>query len=625
MKSMKKTPLVSFCLLLCYLMLGFNVMAQKTKIELKKIEPMNWWVDMVKPDLQLLVYGPNISACDVRINHAGISLKQVVKVENPNYLFLDLHIAPGTPAGVFDIGFVKDKKTMANYRYELKARKAESMSRQGFNASDAIYLIMPDRFANGNVSNDNMPGMLENCDRTAPYGRHGGDLAGIAAHIGFIEELGMTAIWLNPVQENNMPASSYHGYAITDYYQVDARFGSNDDFKQLVDQCHNKGIKIIMDMVFNHCGTHHWWMNDLPMADWINQWSDFTRSNYRLSTISDPYVSKKDYALAARGWFDNTMADLNLKNPLMLNYLIQNSIWWIEFAGLDGIRQDTYPYPDKQGMATWAHRISTEYPDFNIVGESWISQASKLCYWQKDFPNRDGFNSYLPSLMDFPLQDAISKAFNEKAGWDTGLMRLYDVLADDHLYPNPLNMVTFGENHDVGRLLHLLKGNTQSLKMAMSFLATTRGIPQLYYGTELLMDGNGFDGHANIRLDMPGGWPGDAVNAFTKEGRSVAQNDMVNHISKLFNYRKGSKALQYGKLLHFVPQDDIYVYFRYLGTQAVMVILNNNDTAKTVEGSHFEEFLCNYAGGLDVLTGEKLSGFDAISVGAKSSRVIELK
>ena len=622
---MKKTLLFSLWIVLCQLLLIPSMMAKNSNIALKRVEPLNWWVDMANPNLQLLVYGNNISTADVRINYQGVALKEIIKVENPNYLFVNLHIAPGTKPGSFDIEFVKDKKKVATYPYELKARESNSRLRQGFNASDAIYLVMPDRFANGNPANDDMPAMVEKCDRKAPYGRHGGDLAGIAAHLDFIGDLGMTAIWINPVQENNMPASSYHGYAITDYYLVDARFGTNNDFKQLVDQSHSKGIKIIMDMVFNHCGTRHWWMSDLPMADWINQWTDFTRSNYRLSTISDPYVSKRDYDLAARGWFDNTMADLNLRNPLMLNYLVQNSIWWIEFAGLDGIRQDTYPYPDKQGMAHWARRIAEEYPNFNIVGEAWIAQASKLCYWQKDFPNRDGFNSYLPSLMDFPIQDAIVKAFNEKAGWDSGLMRLYDVLADDHLYPNPLNMVTFGENHDVGRLLHLLKGNVQSLKMAMTFLATTRGIPQLYYGTELLMDGNGFDGHANIRLDMPGGWEGDQINGFTHQGRSSVQNDMVHHISKIFNYRKGSKVLQYGNLLHFVPQDDIYVYFRYLGSQAVMVIMNNNDEVKTVSGSDFDEFLQNYKSGIDVMTGESITALDVFSLPAKSSKVIELK
>lgn len=623
-KKMKnRVKLIVAFVLLVTIQTGLTAQGKKT--DLKRVEPMNWWVGMKSPNLQLLVYGNNIAGTEVKINYEGVELKQVIKVENPNYLFLDLHIAQDAKAGRFAIDFIKEKKRVAQYDYELKQRHEGSDTRVGFNASDAIYLVMPDRFANGNPDNDNMPGMIEKADRNAPYGRHGGDLQGIANHLDYVEQLGMTAIWLNPIQENNMPQSSYHGYAITDYYQVDSRFGSNDEFKRLTDQCHSRGIKMIMDMVFNHCGTSHWWMNDLPMNDWINQWPEFTRSNYRLSTVADPYVSQSDLDLSTKGWFDSSMADLNLKNPLLLNYLIQNSIWWIEFAGLDGIRQDTYPYPDKHGMAQWAKRVLEEYPNFNIVGEAWISQASKLCYWQKDFPNRDGFNSHLPSLMDFPMQEAIVKALNEKPSWDTGLMRLYDVLADDHLYPAPLNMVTFGENHDVGRLLYMLKGNLGSLKMAMAFMATTRGIPQLYYGTELLMDGNGFDGHSNIRLMIPGGQTGDKSNEFTQLGRTAEQNDMVNYISKLFNYRKNNKVLQYGDLLHFVPQDDVYVYFRHLDGKTVMVVMNNNDQSIKVENTRYQEFMKNYTSGSDVVTGEEIKNINEIDVAKKSTRVIELK
>jgi len=609
----------------CLFIVNAGAFAQKQKNAPLRVEPGNWWVGMASPSLQLLVHGSNIASSDVKIDYPGVTLRQTIKVESPNYLFLDLVIGEDAKPGVFPIDFVVNKKVVATYRYELLSRVEKSSQRKGFDASDAIYLIMPDRFANGDPSNDNMPGMLEKADRNEPYGRHGGDLKGIENHLDYIESLGMTAVWINPVQENNMPQSSYHGYAITDYYKIDSRFGTNDDFKNLVDRCHGKGIKVIMDMVFNHCGTNHWWMKDLPMNDWINQWGEFTRSNYRLSTISDPYVSSKDLDLATKGWFDNSMADLNLKNELMLNYLIQNSIWWIEFSGLDGIRQDTYPYPDKDGMAKWAQRIALEYPHFNIVGEAWIGQASKLCYWQKDFPNKDGFNSYLPSLMDFPVQEAIGKAFNEKAGWDTGLMRLYDVLADDHLYPEPFNMVIFGENHDVGRLLHLLNGNVESMKMAITFLATTRGIPQLYYGSEILMDGNGFDGHANIRLTMPGGWAGDKVNVFDQAGRTTLQNDMVNHTAKLFSYRKANPVLHYGKLLHFIPQDDVYVYFRYDDSKAVMVILNNNDSEKVVDGEHYGEFLSRYVSGTDILTQKDVGSLKSIAVKAKSSMVIELR
>lgn len=621
---MKQRQLWMALVWMAHLWMNPNAFAQKNKIELTRVEPMNWWTQMTHPELQLLVQGKGISATEVKLTYPGVTLQQVIRVENPNYLFLNLFVAPQTQPGSFAIEFVKDKKTVVSYTYSLRERAPGSRNRVGFNPSDAVYLLMPDRFANGDPQNDDMPGMLEKADRNAPYGRHGGDLKGIANHLDFIASLGMTAIWLNPVQENNMPASSYHGYAITDYYHIDARFGSNQEFKNFVTLCNQKGIKVIMDMVFNHCGTSHWWMNDLPSADWLNQWKEFTRSNYRLSTISDPHAAQSDYALAAEGWFDTSMADLNLRNPLMLNYLIQNSIWWIEYAGLGGIRQDTYPYPDKEGMAIWAKRVMEEYPNFNIVGEAWISHASKLCYWAKDFPNKDGFNSYLPSLMDFPLQEAIARAFNEQEGWDTGLTRLYDVLADDHLYPDPLSMMTFAENHDVGRILHQLHGNTNSLKMAMTFLATTRGIPHLYYGTEILMDGNGFDGHSLIRLDMPGGWAGDEKNVFTGAGISPEQKAMVDHISKIFQYRKQNKVLQYGTLRHFIPQNNVYVYFRQLEGKTIMVILNNNQTAQTLSGVRYNEVLKNYVKGKEVLTGKELPQLQTIEVPATSALVIEL-
>ncbi|TAJ13127.1 alpha-amlyase [Marinilabiliaceae bacterium JC017] len=597
----------------------------KNKTTLKKIEPMNWWIGMTNPNLQLMAYGSNIAKTDVKVLSSHIRLKQTIKVENPNYLFLDLVISDNAKPGIVPIQFMAGKKVIANCNFELKTRADNSKQREGFSSKDAIYLIMPDRFANGNPANDDRPGMLEKANRQAPYGRHGGDLKGISNHLDFIKAMGFTAIWLNPVQENNQPAASYHGYAITDYYHVDARLGTNNEFKQLVDQCQAKGIKMIMDMVFNHCGDHHWWMNDLPSHDWLNQFEEFTRSNYRLSTVSDPYASKEDLKKTIEGWFDNSMPDLNLQNPLLLNYLIQNSIWWIEHAGLQGIRMDTYPYPDKDGMATWAQRILTEYPNFNIVGESWISQASKLCYWQKDYPNKDGYNSHLPSLMDFPLMEALKEAFNEADAWDKGLNRLYDVLADDHLYPDPMNLVVFPENHDIGRLYFFLGNDLRKFKMAMAFIATIRGIPQLYYGSELLMDGNGFEGHANIREDFPGGWPADKINAFTPGGRTNDQNEAIDYITKLLTYRKESEVLHQGKLLHFIPEEEVYVYFRYLEDKAVMVILNNADASdKKIITIRFAEILQEYNHGKDIMTGKTIDDLSTIISPAKSATIIEL-
>lgn len=592
---------------------------------IRHLEPSNWWVGMQCPGLQLMVHGRDIGKTEVSISYHGVEVRSVERVENPNYLFVNLRLADTVEPGSFDIVFSYNKRVVTRARYELKPRAQGSAQRAGFGPDDAIYLIMPDRFANGNTANDTLPTMLEGVHRDAPYGRHGGDLAGVEQHLDYIRQLGMTAIWLNPVQENNMPQSSYHGYAITDYYAVDARLGTLDEYKRLVDQCHAKGLKMIMDMVFNHCGTNHWWMKDLPMTDWLNSLDTYGRSSFRLSTVADPHVSKFDFYKTTRGWFDTSMADMNMANPYVQNYLIQNSIWWIETVGLDGIRQDTYPYPDKHGMARWQARLAQEYPNFNTVGEVWISQASKLCYWQKDFPASDGFNSNLPSLMDFPLQDAISRAFTEESGWSTGIMRLYDALADDYLYPNPDNMVVFGENHDVGRLLNLVGGKVENLKLATAFLATVRGIPQLYTGTEVLMAGNGFDGHCFIREDFAGGWPGDAADAFTAAGRTPEQNDMFDFTARLFNFRLHSEALRRGRLIHFLPVNDVYVYFRIAPEQTVMVILNNGTSRQTLNTADYAEVLAGFTSGTDVVSGHAIDSLSYLGIDGKTAMVIDLK
>jgi glycosidase len=591
-----------------------------------KAEPPFWWIGMHDSNLQLMLYGQSIAHTDVSINYDGITLKSITKAENNNYLFLDLHINKNTKAGSIPIVLSKVNKIIGSYYYDLYEREENSAQRKGFDSGDAIYLLMPDRFANGNPNHSDIPGMLEKTNRKNPYGRHGGDLKGILEHVNYIKEMGFTAIWLNPVMENNQPHSSYHGYAITNFYQIDARLGTNEEFNTLIKKCHSQGVKMIMDMVFNHCGSNHWWMNDLPMNDWINQWDKYTQSTYRLSTISDPYVSKSDFDLTTKGWFASSMPDLNLQNEYVLNYMIQNSIWWIEYAGLDGIRMDTFPYPDKHGMAQWIQRIMNEYPYFNIVGEVWITEVSKLCYWQKDFPNRDGYNSHLPCLMDFPMQDAIKRAFNEEESWSQGMARLYNTLANDHLYTNPMNMVIFPDNHDEGRIYHFMNMDTRKLKMALTYSATSRGIIQIYYGTELLMGGNGWEGHAYIRQDFPGGWPNDTYNAFTKQGRTKEQNQVFNHIKKLLNYRKRSGALKHGKTLHFIPEDGIYVYFRYTNTETVMVILNNNNKRnKNVDTSRFNEVIFQFSEGKNILTGRKIKDLSLIAVKAKSAMVIELK
>ncbi len=582
-----------------------------------RIEPMNWWTGMHNPTVQLMLHGENIGQAEVTLQNAnGVALEKVTRTENNNYLFLDLNISPDAKAGTFDIELKKGKK-VKRLTYTLLERADGSAERKGFDASDAIMLVMPDRFVNANKENDNIKGKLESADSSAPYGRHGGDLQGVMEHLDYFADLGMTALWLNPVQENDMKEASYHGYAITDYYAVDKRLGTLEDYKLLTQKCHEKGLKMIMDMVFNHCGTNYYWMKDLPTEDWINQWDSYTQSNYRLSTISDPNVSQYDQKLTTHGWFDTTMADMNLSNELVRNYLIQNSIWWIEMVGLDGIRQDTYPYSDKEAMREWNLRVREEYPNFNIVGETWIAQASKLCYWQKDYPNKDGFNSELPTIMDFALQSAIIQGLNEEPSWDGGLTRIYDVLADDHLYPNVNNLLIFGENHDLGRLRFLLGEDWQKVKLATVLVATLRGIPQLYIGSEIGITGNGFAGHCNIREDFP-------VDKFSAENRTSEENDLYNFTSKLFNYRKRAEALHFGRLVQFLPHNEVYVYFRISDNQTVMVAVNNNSERQTIDSNIYKEILQDYTAGTEVLTDKEIN-LQNIEINAHTALIIELE
>jgi len=591
--------------------------------EIIRIEPPNWWVGMKKPLLQLLVYGNDIAEFKVSVKHESVNLIKVNKVENPNYLFLDLLIDKSTRAGSFKINFKTNTRNVS-YDYKLNSKEDDTDKHNGFDQSDVIYLIMPDRFSNGNPLGNNVDGILEKADRKNGDGRHGGDLTGIRNHLDYIVDLGVTAIWLNPVLENNMPHVSYHGYAITDFYKVDPRHGSNQEYKQMVEECHKKGLKVIIDMVFNHSGSNHWFIKDLPAKDWIHQFSEFTRTNYRAPVVSDPYSSDRDANLLQNGWFDVTMPDLNQKNPFLANYLIQNSLWWIEFSGLDGIRMDTYPYPDKEMMAKWVKRVLEEYPKFNIVGESWLQKESMTAYWQKDFPAKDGYNSHLPSVTDFPINSAVIKALNEPDTWTGGLFELYYVLAQDFLYTDASMNVIFLDNHDVNRIYTSLKHNFNKFKMAMSFLFTTRGIPQMYYGTEILMDGNEGKGHGYIRQDFPGGWEGDKMNIFTKKNISQERLLAYEFTKKLLNWRKTNKVIHKGKLKHFIPENGTYVYFRYSDNEAVMVIINKSD-AQFFDTERYNEILKSYSYAKDIITDENINDLKLIWLEGYSARILELK
>lgn len=613
---------------LALLMTALGALAQDADI---RVEPANWWIGMKNPNVQLMLHGKDIAKLSPSIDTKGVSIVDVTRTNNPNYLFVTLKIGSKAKAGDATIILEADGQRQT-ISYPLNARREGSANRIGFSSDDAVFLLMPDRFANADPTNDDMPSMVEKANRNEPYGRHGGDLKGVINHLDYIQNLGMTALWMTPVMTNNMPQSSYHGYAITNYYEIDPRFGTLDDFKTLSAELHKRGMKHIMDMVFNHCGTNYWWMKDLPCKDWLNKWYDkdgneiFVRSNYRLSVLNDPHASKADLDLALKGWFDTSMADMNLTNPLVKNYLIQNSIWWIETADLDGIRQDTYPYSDVEAMADWCNAVKREYPYFNIVGECWISEAAKLAPWQKGYGKANGLkDSGLPTIMDFPLQEAICRAMAENEGWSDGANRLYDSFANDVVYPDPTNILIFGENHDTGRLLTQLKDDESALRLTTALLATARGIPQLYYGTEVLMKGNGFDGHANIRRDFPGGWQTDSLNFFN--AMPSKEKAMYDYTSRLFKFRQKSMAIRRGTMTQYVTEANVYVFFRYDSTtrQQVMTILNLANEDSDVNLNRFSQVSGNHLTGTDIVSGQNVDAQEKLTIKARTAMVIEMK
>lgn len=579
---------------------------------------------MKNPTVQLMVYGPSLSDLKPVVTYPGVSITRVTSVSSPNYLFIDLEITAGTLPGKFPISFLKDKKVVCKYDYELFPRNQGSAERKSFDASDVVYLIMPDRFSNGDPANDSAKTVFEKPNRTDPNGRHGGDIQGIINHLDYLKDLGITAIWNTPVQEDNMERYSYHTYAITDYYKIDPRYGTNDDYKRLGAELHKRGMKLIMDVVTNHCGLNYYWMKDLPSKDWVHQFPKFTRSNYQISTTYDPYASEYDKNLDFNGWFDTSMPDLNQDNQLLLTFLIQNTIWWIEYAGVDGIRIDTYPYNNPWKVAEWSNAIRTEYPHMNIVGECWVHSSQELAYWQTGAKNFNGYDSGLPSVMDFTMHDAYLAAFNEEDNWGGGMRRFYNHLTQDYIFPNPYSLMIFTENHDTQRFNELINCDLQKFKMAYTILFTTRGIPQFYYGSEILMRGNKNKGDGDIRRDFPGGWLGDATNAFTREGRSLEQNEAYDFIKKMLNWRRNNPVIASGKLLQFIPQDNWYVYFRFNSEKTVMVIVNNNSQTRKLSTDRFSEILKGFRTGRDVISETKINDLTSIEVPAFSSMVVEL-
>ena len=604
----------------CFLLAASATALFSQKIE--RIEPPSWFTGMKEPVVQLMVYGKGLGSFDVSTDYAGASVTTVIKTDNPNYLFVNLDLsnaAPGTVTLIFTRGNIR----LTSY-YPLFKKPEAAM--KGFDASDVIYLLMPDRFANGDPSNDNVEGMLEKADRSNPGGKHGGDIKGIADNLDYLKELGVTGLWLNPFLENNQQHSSYHGYSTTDFYRADPRYGTNDEFRQLVSRAHEKGLKVVMDMIFNHFGSGHWWMNDLPSKDWIHKFDKFTRTNYKASTYMDPYAAESDVRLMERGWFDVTMPDLNQSNPLVEAYLTQNSLWWIAYSGLDGIRMDTYPYPEPDMMSRWAKRVTDEFPGFFIVGEVWYDDPAHTSYWALNRKNSDGYRSNLPSLTDLPLCFATHTAFTGPGSATDGMSKLYNLLSQDFLYPEPMRNVIFLDNHDMTRFYTETGKSLNVYKMALSFILTTRGIPQFYYGTEIVMEGDKNKGDGFLREDFPGGWEGDKKNAFTAVNLTEYEKEALDFTKNLLNWRKNKEVIHTGRLKHYVPEEGLYVYFRYNEKESVMVILNNNEKeSRTITKERYLEALDGFNSGYEVITGKAIGDLSSFVVSPKTAMIIELK
>lgn len=594
--------------------------------QFQRVEPAFWWKGMKNPELQILLYGKNIAQQNIELSD-GIQIKDLTKVENPNYVFITINTNEiNTPK--FKIFLKNGKKTISTYQYELKERTPNSSARESYTSKDVFYLIMPDRFANGDEKNDSNKSLIEKTDRKSEGGRHGGDLRGIINNLDYLKNLGVTTLWLTPVCEDNEKAYTYHGYAQTDLYKIDARYGTNEEYRELSTELKKRDMKLVKDYVTNHWGVSHWLIQDLPTKDWIHWFEDgkngFKRSNYRTNSQMNPYAADVDKKVALDGWFDTTMPDLNQSNPLVLKYLIQNAIWWIEYAQLDGYRVDTYPYNDKDGMAKWCKAITDEYPNFNIVGETWMYDPAQIAFWQKDSKvgEIENYNSNLPSVMDFMLYENLPKALQEEENWDKGMIRLYNSFASDFLFPNPKNMMVFFENHDTPRINEMFNGNPAYYKLALTIVSTIRGIPQLYYGSEIGMRGDKNKGDADIRRDFPGGWKGDAQNAFVS--RTPEQNEFFDYTQKLLNWRKSKDVIHNGKTKNFSPERNVYVYFRYNDEEKVMVVINSSDKEQIIEMNRFQEMVPSSFSAKDVMKDAEVQIKDLLTIPAKSSLILEI-
>ena len=632
----------------------YSAVPEASYDQVSRVEPLSWWTGM-NTGLQLMVQGPAISEYDVAVEGKGLAVKAVHKADSPNFIFVDMDVRA---AGEYNLVFTRGDESF-KYPYIIREREKGSRERQSFTTADMIYLIMPDRFSSAFSDNDEqwqggeyfdgsarpwrVPETPDEVNRADAVARHGGDIQGIINHLDYIAELGATAIWCTPLLLDNQPAESYHGYACADYYHIDPRFGDNEHYKKFVEEAHARGIKVIMDIVTNHCGTAHWWMDDAPFNDWYHPAEPYVQMNALFSVYMDPNASVRDRERQESGWFVPSMPDMNLDNPYVLKYFQQWAVWWVEYAGLDGLRVDTYPYNEPVPMSQWCKAVTDEYPNMNIVGECWDRNIPQLAYWQKDNPNVDGFNSNLPSIMDFPLESAIKTALCEDyVNWDEGMTRIYTVIAQDFAYKDLSHMMTFFANHDHARTGDVLREDPARMKLAITLLATLRGIPQLYYGDEMMFlerkDVPSHDGAK--RIDFPGGWEDDTIDLFDKAGRLDAPYkynyaaDLHDYTAAIFNWRKGNKAVQDGKTLHFLSRanvgasnitDNTYAFFRYTDSDAVFVYINNTFEPRALDWNHYREFVEGPVTGRNVITGESVTLQNGLTVDPKSALVVEFK
>lgn len=592
-----------------------------------RVEPPNWWAGMENPHLQLMVHADEIATYEVLMKGKNrVRVTGIHEADSDNYIFIDLDLSNALP-GKIEFTFTHDSKPTITTEYEILARKIEGKELKGFDASDVIYLITPDRFSNGNPKNDIDQNLKEKTiDRTKDYARHGGDIQGIINHLDYIKSMGFTALWSSPLLINDMPQWSYHGYAMTDFYQVDPRFGTLEEYIELSEKAKNQGIKLIMDMVANHCGSEHWWMDDLPFSDWVNYADDYKVTNHRRTTNMDPYAAASEKELMSKGWFVPSMPDLNQTNPFMAAYLIQNSIWWVETLQLGGIRQDTYPYPDKDFMAQWAKAIMMEYPNFSIVGEEWSYNPLLIGYWLDGAGNKDGYRSYLTSSMDFAMQQLITDGLKEEEGWNSGLVKIYEGLANDFHYVDPKRIMIFPDNHDMDRIFTQLNEDQALTKMALALHLTLPRIPQIYYGTEILMQNTAKPGdHGLIRTDFPGGWDNDKVNGFDGKGLTTEQKSMQDFLKSLLNYRKSSETIHSGETIHYAPRDGVYVMSRYDDDKSVVVLINKKDASVNISPENYNEIFSGKKKFMNVLSGEEGTISGSINLPERSVTILELQ